>query len=222
VRLPGREPDGKPKLKPGITWTRLIGFIVIVAAIAVFVEHFAEGTFPETDCEKKEIDTGARKEGICFEGNTRLVVVDRHTRLRIGTLEAELLGIRNRGTLHGPAGRKAAEGKFVTVEVALTNTTDALAAAEAGQFLLYAYGFHSEAVGVDRKYEPRSFLARHEKIPAKGTEVGTVTFEMSTEEADSVPGNANFDIVDFGDPVPISRPNAIENKAEYGVIRTYK
>lgn len=222
VRFPGRELDGKPRLKPGITWPRLIGFVLVVAALAIFLEHFAEGTYPRTDCEEQEIDVGAHKEGACFEGDTRLVVVDRHSGLRMGTLEAKLLGVRDRKTIRGPAGSKTAGGRFVTVEVAVTNTTDAPAAVVAGQFVLFADELHSESVEVDEKYEPRSFLSRAQEIPPKGTERGAVTFAVSTEEAESVPESGNFDIATLGDPAPISNPRALFRGSEYGVIRMYK
>jgi hypothetical protein len=222
VRLPGREPDGRPRLKPGITWPRLFGFILAVAAIAVFVEHFAEGTYPRTDCEKQEIDVGAHKEGSCFEGNTRLVVVDRHSVLRMGTLEAKLLGIRDRKTIRGPAGSKTANGRFLTVDLAVTNTTDEPAAVVAGQFVLFADELHGESVKVDEKYEPRSFLSRGQEIPPKGVESGTVTFAISTEEAESVPKSGNFDVAPLGDAAPASNPRALFHGSEYGVIRMYK
>ncbi len=209
-------------MKPGITFPRLIGFVLVLAALAVFLEHFVEGNYPRTDCEKLEIDSGARKEGACFEGDTRLVVVDRHSTLRMGTLEAKLLGIRDRKTIRGPAGSKAAEGKFVTVEVAVTNTTDAPAAVVAGQFVLFAGELHSESVKVDEKYEPRSFLSRAREIPPKGTEKGTVTFAVSTEEAESVPESGNFDVASLGEPAPASKPRALFRRPEYGVIRLYK
>lgn len=222
MKVPGFERDPKPRLKPGFTWPRLIGFVVVVAALAVFVEHFVEGTYPPTDCEKKEIEVGAHKEGICFEGNTRLVVVDRHSTLRMATLEAKLVGIHDRKTIRGPAGSRTAEGEFVTVEVAVKNTSDAPAAVVAGQFVLYADEPHSESVEVDKNYEPRSFLSRGRKIPPQGTERGTVTFATATGEAESVPESGNFDVAPLGDPVPISNPRALFNKSEYGVIRTYK
>jgi hypothetical protein len=222
VRFPRFERDPKPRLKPGFTFPRLIAFVVVVAVLAVIAEHFATGSFPRTDCEKKEIDTGAHKEGVCFEGNTRLVVVDRHSVLRMGTLDAKLLGIRDRKAIRGPAGSKTAEGEFVTFDVAVTNTTDQPAAVVAGQFLLYADELHSESVEVDEKYEPRSFLSRGREIPPKETERGTVTFATSTGEAESVPESGNFDVVELGNHVPISKPRALFSKLEYGVIRTYK
>jgi hypothetical protein len=222
MRLPGREPDGKPPMKPGITFPRLIGFVLVLLVLAVVAHHFVEGHYPHTECEKLEIDSGARKEGACSEGGTRLVVVDRHSTLRMGTLEAKLLGIRDRKTIRGPEGSKTTGGKFVTLDVAVTNTTEAPAAVVAGQFVLFADELHPESVEVDKKYEPRSFLSRAREIPPKGIETGTVTFAVSTEEAESVPESGNFDVASLGDAAPVSKPRALFRKPEYGVIRLYK
>lgn len=102
----------------------MIGFVVVVVVLAVFAEHFVQGTYPPGDCERREINTGARKEGTCFEGGTQLRVVDRHSVLKLATLDAKLLAVRDRKTVRGLAGSKTAQGEFVTFELAITNRTD--------------------------------------------------------------------------------------------------
>lgn len=222
MRIPGLERDPKPRLKPGVTWTRLVGFVVVVLALAVFAEHFVEGTYPPTDCEKRGIDAVSLREGTCFEGNAQLHVVNRHSVLKMGTLDAKLLNIRERKTIRGPAGEKAAKGKFVTFELAITNRTDVPAAVEAGQFVLWVGGLHGESVEVDERYEPRSFLSLREKIAPDATEIGTVTFATSTKGAESVAESGNLDLVNFGSSVPAFEPEKLLHEDEYGVIRTYK
>lgn len=222
MRIPGFKREPKPRLKPGITWTRLIGFVVVVVALAVVADHFATGTFRTSDCGAKEISRGAHKEGTCTEGNTRLVVVDRHSVLKMETLEARLLGFQERKTIEGPAGSKTSKGKFVTFEVAVTNRTDAPEEVAEGQFMLFLGELHHESVEVEEKYEPRSFLSRGREIPPDGTEEGTVTFAASAKGAASVRENGNLDVVNLGTSVSALEPEGLFYKGEYGVIRTYR
>lgn len=222
MRIPGFERDPKPRLKPGFTWTRLIGFVVVVAVLAVVAEHFAAGTYPPTDCEKRGIDSGDLREGTCFEGNTQIHVVDRHSVLKMDTLEAKLVRIRDRKTVHGPADSKTADGEFVTFELAITNRTNSPAAVVAGQFVLLAGELHGESVELDERYEPKSFLSRHREIAPDATEVGTVTFATSTEGAESVTESGNLDVVNLGTSVPALEPEKLLHEDEYGVIRTYR
>jgi hypothetical protein len=222
VRLPRFERDPKPRLKKGITFPRLIGFVLVLAVLAVVAHHFVEGHYPPTDCEKREIDSGAHKEGTCFERGREVIVVNRHSELKMGTLDVRLLGIKERKTIRGPGGTKTADGEFVTVDVAVRNRTNHPAAVEAGQFVLFLDEPLGEAVEVDEKYEPRSFLSRGRKIPPGGTEEGTVTFAATTDEAESVNESGNFDVANFGEPAPPTHPDRIFFKAECGTIRTYK
>jgi hypothetical protein len=224
VRLPRFERDPKPRLKKGITFPRLFGFLFVVIALAVIAHHFVEGKYPivESECDKREIDTGARKEGTCFEGGSELIVVNRHTELKMGTLGARLLGFQVRKTIRGPAGSKRADGEFVTFDVAVRNKTNHPAAVRAGQFVLFSEELVGEAVEVDERYEPRSFVSRGRMIPPDGTEKGTVTFEASTDAAEAVAEAGNFDVANLDEPSQPSHPERLFYDAEYGVIRTYK
>jgi hypothetical protein len=222
LKIPGFKRDPKPRLKPGITGTRLVGFLVVVAALALIAEHFASGTFRTSDCGAKEINTGARKEGTCTEGNTTLVVVDRHSVLKMESLEAKLLGIRERRTIKGPAGSRTSRGRFVTFDLAVTNRTDAPAQVAEGQFMLFVGELHSEVVEVEEKYEPRSFLGHGREIPPNGTEEGTVTFATSVKGAASVGESGNLDVVNLGTSVSPLEPEGVFYESEYGVIRTYQ
>jgi hypothetical protein len=222
VELLGGNRDRKPRLKPGITWTRLIVFLVVVAVLALVAEHFVAGTPPTSDCWVKEIDTGAHREGTCMEGNTRLVVVDMHGVLKLESLEARLLGIRERQTIEGPTGSKTSKGEFVTFDLAVTNRTDAPTGVTPGVFLLYLRQLFGESVEVDEDYEPRSFLAREREIPPQGTERGTVTFNVPAGQISGLHKSGNLDVVNLGSSVPALEPEALFSEPEYGVIRTYK
>jgi hypothetical protein len=219
---PFGDKDRKPRLKPGITWTRLVVFLVVVTVLAVVAEHFVAGSYPTSDCGAKGINTKAHKEGTCTEGSTTLVVVDRGSVLKLKTLEARLLGFRERKTFESPTGSKTSKGRFATFELAVTNRTDAPAEVSTGQFMLYLGELHGESVELESDYERHSFLAQEEEIPPHGTERGTVTFATSTKGAASLRKSGNLDVVNLGTSVPPLEPEALFSESEYGVIRTYK
>jgi hypothetical protein len=214
--------DRKTRLKPGITFTRLFISLVVVAVLAVIAKHFVEGSFPPFgNCGSKEIDRGAHKEGTCTEGNSTLVVVDRHSVLKLESLRARLLGIQKRKTITGPTGSKTTKGVFLTFEVAVTNRTDAPATVAGGQFMLLLGEIHSEAAEAER-YERRSFLGREQEIPPQGTEDGTVTFAVGPAGAKALHKTGNLDVVNLGSSVSPYEPEALYGEREYGVIRTYQ
>jgi hypothetical protein len=194
--------DRKPRLKPGITFTRLFIFVMVVAVLAVIAKHFVEGSYPSFgNCGSKEIDRGAHKEGTCTEGNSTL--------------------IQKRKTIKGPTGSKTTKGVFLTFEVAVTNRTDAPATVAGGQFMLELGEIHSEAAEAEL-YERRSFLGREEEIPPQGTEEGTVTFAVGTAQVKALPKTGNLDVVNLGSSVSPYEPEALYSEREYGVIRTYQ
>ncbi len=210
-------------MKPGLTIPRLFAFLFAVAVLAVVAEHFASGTYPSrSECRAKEIDTGAHKQGTCTEGSTTIVVVNRHSTLKLESLEARLLGTRVRRTIKGPDGSKAAKGEFVTFDLAITNRTDSPAGIYAGQFMLLLEKPHGEDVEVDERYEPRSFLGQGGKIPPHATEDGTVTFTVSPTGAAALDKDGNLDTLNLGRSISALEPEAFFSAQEYGVIRTYK
>lgn len=222
MRLLG-DRDSTPRLKPGITSTRLIIFLVVVAVLAVVANHFVEGSYPPIgDCGTKEIDTGRHKEGTCTEGGATIVVVNKDGVLKLPSLEARLLGVHERKTTKGPTGSKTATGRFLVFDLAVTNRTDAPATVAEGQFMLFLGGLHSEAVEVEEDYEPRSFLARDRAIPPHGTESETVTFSVSAKGAALLSTAGNLDVVNLGTSVSPFEPEALFTESEYGVIRTYQ
>jgi hypothetical protein len=214
--------DPKPRLKPGFTFTRLVLSVVVALALAWVAKQFVEGSYPSSDCGAKGIDTRAREEGTCREGDTTLVVVDKGSVLRLETLEARLLGVKERKTIGGQGGSKTTKGEFLTFDLAVTNRTDAPATVAPAQFVLYLRELHFEAFEVEERFEHRSFLARDRTIPPLGTETGTVTFGVSTGEAAMLAESGNLDAVNFGSSVSIYEPEGLFSEPEYGVIRTYQ
>lgn len=204
--------DREPRLKPGVTYTRLAIFLVGVAVFGVLGEHFASGSDPETssDCGAKEITTEARKEGSCFYDNTKIVVVDEHSALKLDSLEARLEGIRERE-------------KHVTFDLAITNRTDEPATVTEDQFvLLLGSKLYGEDSAADERNEPRSFRAREHEIPPRGTENGTVTFTVPGPEIKTLREGGNLDLGNFVGTGGADEPEAIFDAPEYGVIRTYQ
>jgi hypothetical protein len=213
--------DREPRLKPGITYTSLIIFLVVVAVFGVVGEHFASGSYPPTsNCGAKEIDTGAHREGTCMDGKTKIVVVNEHSVLKLESLEAKLVGIHERKTISGPAGSKIARGEFLTFDLAVTNRTDAPAAVAEGQFVLLVGGIYGEDVEVEEGYERRSFLSREREIPPGGTAEGTVTFAVPAKQLAVLRKKGNLDLGNFGVTGADFEPEAIFSEPEYGVIRT--
>lgn len=223
MRVFGANPDRKPRLKPGFTFTRLVVFLVAAAVFAVLAEHFASGTYPPSfDCGAKGIDPKAHNVGSCTNGSTTLVVVDKHETLKLKSLEARLLKIRERRTIAGPGGSKTARGKFLTFELAITNRTGEPAPITAGQFLLVLGGLYSQDLEIEEGFERRSFLAGQREIPPHGTEDGTVTFAVPVKRAPALAKEGNLDLVNLGSSVPALEPEALYYESEYGVIRTYR
>ncbi len=197
-------------------------FAIVVAALVVLAERFATGSYPDTtsNCGARGISSDLRREGTCVSGNTRLVVVDENSVLKLETLEAKLVGIHQRQATGGPAGSRTAGDGLLTFDLAITNRTDAPARFTEGQVVLLLGTTYGEDIGVDEGSAGRSFLSQGRAIPPGGTEVGTVTFAVPAEEIAELKKAGNLDFGNFG--TPGGEPEAIFNGPEYGVIRTYQ
>ncbi len=188
-------------------------------------EHFASGAPPPAkDCGAKGISCEQHREGTCFEGNRKLVVVNEHSVLRLDSLEAEVRSIGERKRPSGTPGRAAAKRALVVFDLAITNRTDEPQAFAASQTLLLLKSSYGEDVARDENHEPRSFLARDREIPPHGTEYGTVTFAVPSEELEALRQQGNIDFGNFGAAGTGGdfEPEAIFGGSEYGVIRTYQ
>ncbi len=131
-------------------------------------------------------------EGYCLVGHTTTVVVDRGHLLKLETLDARLDGMREGTTMSGPEGTKhAADGhEFVTFDLEITNHTDT--PQSVGESQLAIADSWGEDTGVERGYEPHSFLSRPTPIAPGETARGTVTFQMSTAAVEDLAKEGNL------------------------------
>ena len=193
----------------------------MTVVLIVVAEHFVAGKEAVADCAAKGIEAGGN-EGSCTERGTTLVVVDRHSTLKLASMDARITDVDARKTLKGPLGSRTAPGLFVVFHLAITNLTDARAAVGAGQCVLYLNEVIDEAVEAEEGFEPGSFLRRDEEIPPRGTEDGTVVFSIGTKRVPKLRDDGNLDFLNLGKSVPPLEPEAIFSAAEYGVIRLYQ
>jgi hypothetical protein len=177
---------------------------------------------PHDDCPSKGIDPQEMKEGTCQVGGTKTVVVNRGDLLELETLDARLEGMREGTTMSGPEGTKlAANGKeFATFDVEITNTTDK--PQSVGESQLALAGGWGEDAGVERGYEPHSFLSRPTPIAPGETADGTVTFQMETKAVDFLRKEGNLDVDNFGAGNGDYTPEEVFDQPELGVMRTYE
>jgi hypothetical protein len=201
----------------------ILGAIALATLVVLFIfgQEPPSGRSTRDTCPSQGIDPEVRNEGTCYVGDTKTVVVDSTHRLRLETLEAKLGGIRESTALSSPNGVRLAQGMFVTVVLAITNRTDQPETLGENQVALNLGGTVGEDEGVERAYEPHSFLAQGKAIPPGGTGHGTVTFAISDADAEVLTTEGNLDIGNFrtdGD----YEPERLLQEPEVGVIRTYR
>ncbi len=203
--------------------TKAILAVAALAFIAMLVIFSEEPSLPDArgTCSSMGIDPQAMKEGTCYVGNSKTVVVDRGHRLKLETLDARLLGIRQGTTLSGPGGTRGAKGVFLTFDLAITNRTDAPVRVGPNQFALLIQGTYGEDVEAEREYEPHSFLAQRKPLPPGGTVRGTVVFQVPQNAPTVMREHGNLDLANFGPGGSDYEPEAVLDGAEVGVIRTY-
>lgn len=171
----------------------------------------------ETECEEKGISTPAREEGTCVDGGTKYFVVNRDGVLKMPTLEAEMLDLRETGTITGASGKSAtAKGTFAVVELSITNRTDAPEKFEDSQIVLWVGGPYTADAKVQRTVESKSFLGQNTPIQPGDTQVGTVVFDLSRSDVKALDKEGNVDIVNFGSK------GEVLTQDEIGTIRTYQ
>jgi hypothetical protein len=188
---------------------------------AVVGMNVVSGHYPTSDCRAKGISSEAHKEGTCEDDGTKQVVVNQHSVLKLDSLEARIEGIQVRQEINGPPGSKAAQGPFVTFDLALTNRTDGPATLSDEQTRLLAGRGYEEDLAIDEA-APRAFLAR--PIPPGKTEDGTVTFALPAKQVKAMREEGNLDIGNFGAATADGdyEPEAMFEGSEYGVMRTYQ
>lgn len=172
----------------------------------------------ETECEEKGISTPAREEGTCVDGGTKYFVVNRDGVLKMPSLEAEMLDLRETKTITGESGASATakKGTYAIVELSITNRTDAPEKFEDSQIVLWVGGPYTADAAVQRKVEKKSFLGQNTPIQPGETQVGTVVFDMSNADFKDLDKEGNVDIVNFGSK------GEVLTQDEIGTIRTYQ
>lgn len=214
--------DPKPRLKPGVTYFRLIVLLLAAGVLSVVGLDIATTPSPPVDdCTAKGIDSNDLKEGTCTEGDATLVVVDRHTTLKLETLDAKLLTVRYRKIAAAPGAADEAGERLVTFGLSIENLTDHPAPVSAGSIVLNAGKPRSEDVRFERHREPHSFGAHGRDISPWHTVEGTVTFRVPAFVARAVRKGGNLDILNLGEAISPGEPKSIFSRPEYGVIRTY-
>ncbi|HET8815722.1 MAG TPA: DUF4352 domain-containing protein [Solirubrobacterales bacterium] len=170
----------------------------------------------EGDCETAGISAPPRREGTCFEEGQKWVVVNKGSVLKLKTLEAELLGIRDAKTLSSDLGPETANGTFVTFELTITNLTRAPAYFEEEQAVLYIDGnVYTQDFEVQNGTEQRSFGWQGTEIQPQNTLTGTITFDVPDKVLANLDSTGNLDIGNFG-------AEELFAEEEIGTIRTYQ
>jgi len=98
-----------------------LGLAVLV--MLVIFGHEPSSSAPRDSCRARGIDSEQLKEGACYYGDSKNVVVDWDHTVHLETLDAKLLGMRETSALSGPRGTKAAGGTFVTFDLEIRNRT---------------------------------------------------------------------------------------------------
>ncbi len=185
-------------------------------------EESGEGSASSSDCDEKEINSGARKEGTCTEGNTKVVVADLHSPLKLETLQAKLLGIEEHKTIQGKFGESdTANGVFVTFKLEVMNLSHAPQEFEEEQSVLFVNeSIYTQDFEVQNGIEQNSFLWKAAEIQPGGSVEGTVTFDIPEKIAKKITDEGNLDFINFG--AEYFEPEEFFEQEEVGTIRTYK
>jgi hypothetical protein len=203
--------------------TKLIlgGIALAVVAVLVVFGHEPSSSDGHDTCPEMGIDPARQVEGTCYVGSTKTVVVDQHDLLQIESLEAQLERIRVTKVPTGPKGSRAANRRFVTFDLSVTNRTDEPQSVEPSQVLLLLDSIVQQDAQVEGD-EPDSFLARNAMIPAHGTIKGSVIFDVSDRQLEEIKKQGNLDIGNFRAGGGDYEPEALFEQPEMGVIRTYR
>jgi hypothetical protein len=200
-----------------ILGTLALGVLVML----VIFGHEPSASAPRETCTSRGIDSEVRKEGTCYVGKRKQVVVNPGDVVRLESLDARLVGMRENAALSGPEGTKVAKGIFVTFDLAITNRTEIPQSVGENQLIVAYPSYYGEDVEAEQVYEPASFLAQKKEIPSERTVRGSVTFDLSVVAAERLVKEGNLDIGNFrtgGD----YEPERLLEEPEVGVIRTYR
>lgn len=185
-------------------------------------EENGEEPTSSSDCDEKEINSGSRKEGTCIEGDTKVVVADLHSPLKLETLQAKLLDIEEHKTIQGTYGESdTANGIFVTFKLKVTNLSHAPQEFEEEQTVLFVNeSIYTQDFEVQNGIEQDSFLWKAAEIQPSGSVEGTVTFDIPEKIAKKITKEGNLDFLNFG--AEYYEPEEFYEQEEIGTIRTYQ
>jgi hypothetical protein len=182
-------------------------------------EESDSGEFGGDDCAAKGITQPPRNEGTCTEEGTKYVVVNKSSVLELPTLSAKLLGISSAKSATALGETVEANGQFVTLELEVTNRTNAPATFDEyqEQVALYLDGnTYTEDFNVQNGAIQTSFLWQGTAIQPQNSQTGTVTFDVPDKLLSELNKSGNIDIANFGSE------EEVEAQKEIGTIRTYQ
>jgi hypothetical protein len=163
----------------------------------------------QASCDALGINRTERKEGTCVrdEDGRRYTVVNKTSTLRLKTLKARFVAMRQADSVSSHGMTEAAHGTYVIITVAITNRLDipvrfgriggpqtVLVPANNKNF--------SESSNAENKADSHSFFSNDQPIQPGDTRVGDVVFDVPRSPLKYVdkPG-AILDIVNFGKSV---------------------
>ncbi len=178
----------------------------------------AESEWP--DCEEAGIAAPPRREGTCDAGGQKAIVVNEESTLELKELKVNLLGTEETKTVTSEYGEtKSASGTYVIFTLEVTNRTNVPVYFDSNQSQVFLYideNVYTEDFDVENYALDDSFLDQFKEIQPKGTQTGTVAFDVPNSVLSGLDRTGNLDVINF------SEEEEGLNAREIGTIRTYQ
>lgn len=172
------------------------------------------------DCDEAGISSGPRREGVCEIEGSKAIVVNEGSTLKLRELEVDLLGIQKEKTVSDEYGTaKSAGGTYVIFKLEVRNRTNVPVYFDSNQSQAYLYingNIYTQDFDVENYALDDSFVNQFEEIQPKGTQTGTIAFDVPNSVLSGLERTGNLNIVNF------SEENQGLNAEEIGTIRTYQ
>jgi hypothetical protein len=173
-----------------------------------------------SDCDFKQITTGARREGTCVARGVRVTVVDRAHWLHGKDYDGRIRG----WTAARALGRARARGRFVAVRLGVRNTLAVPHEFDRRSdlaFLLVDGKYVGESATAEDAVAD-SFRRRTSDLQPGEVANGTVVFDVPVEHAKHITANgSNLILVSFADEAK-HFPTGTEHLGTLGYIRLWK